>query len=208
MAWIVNIKHCLTEDGLPGPGVSGKHAVYYSRMVAAATSHGENDAFVSAIDCSRRPGRKPCDGKIALYLHEDGVIEWQCDRCAYNGFLSGWQGTMWDLSKAKRIGAYEDSLVLGLSEEDYCILRGIDTSSIESRAAIAGALATLDEILVVGDDETIGILAGDVLVAANCERNRKKKVVLNAICDALESLLDTNKPLADTPTRELPIYYN
>jgi hypothetical protein len=198
MSWVVNIRHCLTEEGYPAPGVSGKHAMYYGRMVQAASVHEVNEPFISAIDCDRRPGHKPCKGKIGMVLHDDGVIQWLCDCCEFNGLLSGWQGTMWDLSHTKKPTQRENNRILDVSEEEYKALRDIITSSQEVDALIAGAAPVPDdEILLLGTCEAFDLLSGDLAFAVNHEKNRKKMMLLDGILEKIEASLNEGAGFED-----------
>lgn len=208
MAWIMDLRHSLTDDLLPPPGRVGKRAAYLGKMVAAATARGVGNPFCSAITCSRRPGRKPCKGKLMLLLHKDGNIRWECESCDYQGLLSGWQDTMWDLRKAKRVDWYENSLVFDVSDEEYRILTSIATSSINSRAVIAGAMTTPDEILIVARKEIMRSLARDVELAAKNELNKKKRLILEAIRDRAKESMEVIPPSPErAPTRNSPTYH-
>lgn len=194
MTWIVNLRNCLPDNSLfPLPSRIGRSLAYYGNMVKAATSRGVGKPFRSAITCSRRPGHKPCKGKIMLLLREDGIVEWECESCDYNGLLSGWQDTMWDLRKAKRVAWYDDSLAFAVSEEEYRILLGVNIFIPDSRAVVAGAMTTGDKILIVARKETMESLALGIHFAWRSEMNKKKAAILEAIRDkARESMGDTS----------------
>lgn len=207
MSWFIHLRHWLTDDLLPPPGRIGKNASYLGSLVAAATSHGVGNPLGSAITCNRRPGHKPCEGKIMLLLRDDGYIQWECESCDYKGLLSGWEDTMWDLRKAKRVGWYDDSLAFDVSEEEYQILSGIATSSIDTQAIIAGALTTGDEILIVAEDEIMGVLVRDLVLAFKCETNKKKKAILNGVYKKAKESREILPPLDETSIRNSPTYH-
>lgn len=207
MAWFVYLRHWLTDDLQPPPGRVGKHASYLGHMVAAITSHNVGNPLCSAITCSRRPGHKPCEGKIMLLLRDDDNIQWECESCDYSGLLSGWEDTMWDLRKAKRVGWHDDSLAFDVSDEEYRILSGITTSSIDTQAIIAGALTTGDEILIVADDAIMKVLVHDLVLAVKCETNKKRKAILTGICGKAKESWEILPPLDEKPVHKGPTYH-
>ena len=102
MAWIVNMQHYLDEDGSIGLTMNRptrRLADYFGSIVTFATSFDDEPFLNSNIKCRRRPGRKPCQGKIQalLDLDSDNIV-WQCPVCGDNGVISGWQDTPWDAS--------------------------------------------------------------------------------------------------------------
>jgi hypothetical protein len=49
------------------------------------------------LKCRRRPGRKPCPGEIETDFEPDtDTIVWWCPVCGENGYITNWQGTLWD----------------------------------------------------------------------------------------------------------------
>jgi hypothetical protein len=101
--WITDIRHFLREDGsipdLPGP--AARLAEYIGSIIGEVTScHPDDCDEVTNIRCRRRPGRKRCTGKIIAYFDEEDskTIRWFCPICNDNGYISGWQGTIWDRS--------------------------------------------------------------------------------------------------------------
>ncbi|MCO6479522.1 MAG: hypothetical protein J5I94_23005 [Phaeodactylibacter sp.] len=101
MAWIINMQHYLTKEGAIGPlnRPTRRLADFFGAIVTFATSFEEEPFLNSNIKCRRRPGRKPCRGKIQalLDLDTDNIV-WQCPVCGDNGVISGWQETPWDAS--------------------------------------------------------------------------------------------------------------
>jgi hypothetical protein len=101
MAWITNMQHYLDEDGsidsLNRP--IKRLADYFGAIVTFATSFDDEPFFNSDIQCRRRPGKKPCQGKIQalLELDTDRII-WRCPVCGDNGAIVDWENTPWDAS--------------------------------------------------------------------------------------------------------------
>jgi hypothetical protein len=99
--WITDIRHFLGDDGsihnLPGP--AARMADYIGSIIEAVTSRNPGEIeFVTGIRCRRRPGHKRCHGEIVAFYDEDDptVIRWFCPYCDDNGYIQGWQGTIWD----------------------------------------------------------------------------------------------------------------
>ena len=72
-------------------------AKYFGRIVEAATAQQAREPLISQVRCRRRPGRRPCPGRIRVVIESGaGPIHWSCTHCDDNGVLSGWSGTRWD----------------------------------------------------------------------------------------------------------------
>jgi hypothetical protein len=99
--WIVDATHFLDEDGNLGPtsGPALRLADYFGSIIAMATATGSDVAPVRAVTCRRRPGRKRCPGRIVAEVEVvRDAIEWYCTECGDCGLISGWRGTLWDLT--------------------------------------------------------------------------------------------------------------
>ncbi len=99
--WITNMLHSLDDDGelAAQAGPARRLAEYMGSIVEAVTSRQpEDDDWVTAIQCRRRPGHKRCIGPIIAGYAEDDptTIVWGCPVCKDEGYISGWQETLWD----------------------------------------------------------------------------------------------------------------
>jgi len=99
--WITHLPHFLNEEGnllndLPTP--ARRLAKALCEFVTYATHFdGEGDELPR---CFAVVKRKRCQGKVMpLISLEDARIGWHCSSCGSEGSISGWQGTLWDLSK-------------------------------------------------------------------------------------------------------------
>jgi hypothetical protein len=93
--WITHMADFLDErgqlpSGLPGP--ARLLAEHLGAIVASVTSHRSKPS----VRCRRRPGHTRCSGEVDAALERDGVIRWACPACGDNGYIRGWQGTLWD----------------------------------------------------------------------------------------------------------------
>jgi hypothetical protein len=49
------------------------------------------------IHCQRSPGRKRCPGVIRASFDSNALaIYWYCPICEDNGYIRGWENTLWD----------------------------------------------------------------------------------------------------------------
>lgn len=99
--WTVNLQHYLKPDGSIGiESNSGRRlAEYFAAIVQETSGDIDEDAIFPKVRCRRKPMRKPCAGEIQSYIDpEDDAIVWRCPVCGDNGVISGWEGTLWDLS--------------------------------------------------------------------------------------------------------------
>ena len=79
-------------DDAPGP--ARKIAEQLRNVVRAATAAEAGTAWVSALPCRRRPGRRLCPGRIIVFRPDlPARIEWRCTSCGDEEVISGWEGT-------------------------------------------------------------------------------------------------------------------
>jgi len=103
--WYTNIEHFLDQDGLPAIDIPRRAELlldYLGSIIEAVTSrNNKNGIETTDVQCRRRPQHRRCVGRIIAALHEDdpGTIRWMCPVCPDKGFISGWQGSIWDETK-------------------------------------------------------------------------------------------------------------
>jgi hypothetical protein len=94
---VVDLRHYLDPSGafadMPAP--ARPFAEYFASIVVDATANLDDEP---RFRCRRRPGRRRCTGIIMSYLSADELerIHWRCPVCNDNGFICGWQDTLWD----------------------------------------------------------------------------------------------------------------
>ncbi len=103
MSTITHLPHFLTEKGsvpadLPGP--ARRLVAFLGEIVKAISDEYSPDEIIQTnVPCRRRPNRKPCVGLLNGAMRGDnGQIEWRCPACGDNGVITGWEGTIWDVS--------------------------------------------------------------------------------------------------------------
>ena len=63
-------------------------------IVRAGTAAEAGTAWVSALPCRRRPGRRSCSGHIAVFRPDPPTrVGSRCDSCGDEGVISGWTET-------------------------------------------------------------------------------------------------------------------
>src|SRR5215471_16042054 len=106
------------NDGLLAldlPAPAWRFAAYLGAVVQAATIQPAGRLLATPLPCRRRPGRRPCPGRLqARRLEVPAEIVWHCPACAEEGVIRGWKATLWDFSPV-RTSRPEDVEVL-LSE--------------------------------------------------------------------------------------------
>lgn len=108
---VIHLSDFLDANGdVPdGPGL--RLTYHYGTIVALVTGGPDGRIGKIGVDCRRRPGRRPCPGRIAG--ERDGeAIAWHCPACGDAGLITGWQGTRWDQrpSRPHARGAAADAI--------------------------------------------------------------------------------------------------
>lgn len=101
--WYTNLNIFLNANGeiAAQSGPARRLAEHITAIVAMASRPEQIPLPEYKVQCRRRPGRKPCQGTIEAYFdHEDERIMWWCPVCDDCGYISNWQGSMWDLREA------------------------------------------------------------------------------------------------------------
>ena len=101
MALIANLRHYLGDDlslvKIPAPAATLRE--FLGCVVEAVTSRDPGQRkYMTALKC--RYGSTGCDGNIVAYFDPDdsSTIKWACMTCDDEGYLTGWEGTIWDKS--------------------------------------------------------------------------------------------------------------
>lgn len=95
--FVSDLRHFLDmPDDVPAP--ARRMAEHLARIVEAGTSNPAGELTVTSVRCTRRPGRKPCQGRIQVVrLDVPPSIEWWCAVCGDDGVVSGWEASPFDL---------------------------------------------------------------------------------------------------------------
>lgn len=97
--WVTDMTHFLDERGrladMPAPARS--LARHLGAIVTAVTSRRPGLLRITDVHCRRRPGRRPCPGRIGGVVEVgSGDLSWRCPACGAGGLIHHWAGTTWD----------------------------------------------------------------------------------------------------------------
>jgi hypothetical protein len=98
--YVTNIRDFLdTEDLLPEelPGPARRLTLSLGRIIEECSPLSSGKEIEMDLKCRRRPGRKPCPGKIKgmKEKHTDAIL-WRCSHCDAGGEIYNWRGSLWD----------------------------------------------------------------------------------------------------------------
>ncbi len=161
---------------------------HLSLLVRAATSGVGGQAWVSALPCRRRPGRRPCPGHYALFRTDvPPSIEWRCSDCGDEGVIRGWEGSVFDLRPRRPELVSVPSVRVVIPAEVAATLRGlllVDTAG--ERLVFRARLADEGQgVVLAAGDEDLEELLGYVAAEANHEKDRRRQKRLDQAFQAL-----------------------
>jgi hypothetical protein len=197
--FVSDLRHFMgMPEEAPGPAV--RMAEHLTAVVRAATAGPAGLAWVSALGCGRRPGRKPCRGRMVVFRADlPAPIEWRCDACGDEGVISGWEGSYADLRRPRGEGARSTKPEVWVADEVMVALRDLRLLDTDCERMVFAARADPDgadrdrpgSFLDV-DAEDLDELIGFVAAEANHEDDRRRQKRLdsafNTLSEALQGL--------------------
>jgi hypothetical protein len=96
--WITDIRHLPPVDSPLGPAAAAKRARFTREVVEAATSRREAAPWQSAVRCIGRVGRRVCRARVHVGYVVAGHVVWSCRSCGDHGDISGFEGSVHDMS--------------------------------------------------------------------------------------------------------------
>jgi len=190
--FVSDLRHFLDmPDDAPGP--ARKMAEQLGSIVRAATASEAGAAWASALPCRRRPGRRPCPGRIAVFRPDvPARIEWRCTSCGDEGVIRGWEGTYFDL-RTPRAGRHDGAASdIVVSDEVAVALRDLRMLDAECERLVYRARAVDGGVALTADEEDLDELIGFVAAEANHEPNRRRQQRLDrafaVLSDALQAM--------------------
>jgi hypothetical protein len=126
--WITDITHFNGVDAPESnaPAAARRLDQYLHEIVKAASfAKARFHPILTEVRCRRRPGRKPCPGRISVLIDTgDWAIHWGCTHCGDNGVIRNWKGSEWDLSElgGDEKADADDPLPLPLDDEEWTFL--------------------------------------------------------------------------------------
>ncbi|MGH3473161.1 MAG: hypothetical protein ACRDPG_14085 [Nocardioidaceae bacterium] len=190
--FVSDLRHFLDmPDDAPAP--ARKMAEQLGNVVRAATATEAGTAWVSALPCRRRPGRRPCPGHIVVFRPDlPARIEWHCNSCGNEGVISGWEGSYFDLRAPRPRrphGAVADIVV---PNEVATALRDLRLLNAECERLVYRARATDDGVVLSADgdelDELLGFVAAEANHAPNHRRQQRLDRAFAVLSDALQTM--------------------
>lgn len=118
-------------------------------LVEAATSRRIEDCWCSAVRCIARVRSKVCGARIHVRRSERGRIDWSCVACGEAGVITGFEGTVFDLSRY--VPRRKKLRVWGIDDESRDVLIAATTWIPSMRAVVARArpVDTVPGLLIV-----------------------------------------------------------
>ncbi len=159
-------------------------------IVLAATAAGAGAAWVSGLPFRRRPGRRPCPVRIAVFrLEVPAQIEWRCTSCGEDGVITGWEHTHFDLrapGSDRRHGVVTDVVV---SHEVATALRDLRLIDSECERLVYRGRPVDGGVVLTADDPELEDLNWFVAAEANHESIRWRQQRLDAALTVLDEAL-------------------
>jgi hypothetical protein len=181
---VADMQHFLD---LPGEvtGPTRSLADQLTDVVRAATAADAGSAWMSALTCRRRPGRRACPGRIIVRRPQTpGQIQWQCSGCGDEGLISNWADSPYDLRQRTLsvVGARQEIVI---SDETAAALRDLQLLDPDSERIVFDARVVGDRIMLRATEGDLDVLIEAVAAEANHESNRRRQRRLDAAFDAL-----------------------
>ena len=100
--YVTDARHFLDQNGLVPDNIplpAKKFISFLGQIMEEASLKPPGEYIEISVKCRRRPGRKPCPGKIlATRETDESPILWECTHCGTGGEINKWRGTQWDNS--------------------------------------------------------------------------------------------------------------
>jgi len=190
---VSDLNHFLDlSDDVPAP--AWRLAQHFGNIVRAAIAGGERvgDRWTSALPCRRRPGHRPCRGRITIVGHQPPApIQWRCNECADEGVISNWEDSPYDLRR-RRLTAVSALNEINITDEVAAALRELMLLDPDCERLVFGMHAHPGggAVLAANEDD-LEELIGGVAAEANHESDRRRRRRLDAAFEALNTAAQT-----------------
>jgi len=166
-------------------------AEHLTLLVRAATAGDTGQGWVSALPCRRRPGRRPCPGRLAVFRSDvPPSIEWWCTDCGDEGVISGWERSPFDL-RPRRLELVSTATVRAvIPPEVAATLRGLLLVDTAGERLVFRARSMNEGIVLFGSEGDLEELLGFVAAEANHEEDRRRKRRLDKAFGVLSTVLN------------------
>lgn len=182
---VSDLRHFLDmSDDAPGP------AKRLGLIVRAGSARPVSTGARSAVGCTRRPGRRPCDGFVMVFRHRNGEIAWACEGCGDEGVITGWEGSPSDVSQFDDSSIYGDPIAVVLPREVFDRVRDVLVLDAGAELLIARAEGSPAGVVLAGPPGWFEELVEYVASEANAETDRRRVRLLDDACALLEAALE------------------
>jgi len=194
--FVSDLRHFLDiPDEAPGP--ARKMAQHLGFVVRAATAGNAGAPWVSALNCRRRPANKPCAGHIAVFRADlPAPIEWRCTACGDEGFISGWEDSLYDLRQPRSSSEEEPRHETLLTDAVAATLRELMYLDVECERLVFQMHSSAKGTSLTASAEELDELLGFIAANANHETNRRRQkrldAAFNVLTDALQEVESTD----------------
>lgn len=117
-------------------------------------------------------------------------IQWACEACGDEGFISGWEDSAFDL-RQRGLWLAGELRTIEVSQELAATLRDIQLLDLECERVVYRIRAQGDRAVLAATEEDLEELIGAVAAEANHEFTRRRQQRLDAVVTELEQALAT-----------------
>jgi hypothetical protein len=183
--FVSDLRHFLDmPEDVPTP--ARRMAEHLTLIVRAATAGDGGRRWVSALNCTRRPGRRPCPGHLGVLRGDvPPSIHWWCTSCGDEGVISGWEESPFDLRAHGVLRAVGEARRAVVPAEVAATLRTLMLLDTDSERLVFRATVTDEGVVLAGDHDDFEELIGYVAAEANHEPDHRRQKRLDAAFAAL-----------------------
>jgi hypothetical protein len=162
------------------PGPARRMAEHLGGIVRAATAGDAGTGWVSALPCRRRPGNRPCPGRMVVLRPEPPAsIQWRCSVCDDEGVISNWEDSPYDLRR-RRLYLAGIAHEVVIPAEIATTLRQLLLLDPDTERLVFRMRTHPDGVALTATDDELDDLIGLVAAEANHEPNRRRQQRLDA----------------------------
>ncbi len=171
-------------------------AEHLGSIVKAATAGPVGEAWTTALPCGRRPGHRPCLGRMMVRRAGlEGPINWACSDCFDDGIISCWEDSYADLRPRGLRGLNPGARGVVVSDEVIATLRAVRMLDPDcERLVFSARVVDGGGAVIVADEDALGELVGFVAAEANHEPNRRRQRRLDDAFGVLNDALGSGWP--------------
>lgn len=166
---------------------------YLHDIVRAATAGDVGVEWTSVLACRRKPGRKPCPGRLVVGRAEPlAEIRWRCDTCHDEGVISNWQNSLADLRRSRPAPTDQQLREVVFPAQFAAVLRDLLILDIDAERAVYRMRIhprSPDFFVLSAGTTELQELSDCLAAEANHESRQQRCDLLDAAFDVLVSQL-------------------